>query len=77
MINYTEIERVLEILCRRIHKGQYQMGGGTVGGKVGPTSWGGEKIMEIANPDGSTAIQLINELVREIESLNRQLAERG
>lgn len=72
MINQTEIERVLEILRRRVHKGQYTLGG-AMSGPSGFKSWGNEKIMEIANPDGSAAIQLINALVEEIEKLNKGL----
>lgn len=62
-----ELRALVERLLRKVHRGKYQHGGGAIttdgSGKTTGTTWGGEKILELANPDGPAAVAAIEALL--------------
>ena len=55
----TEMRAIAEALRREVYSGLRTIGGATLGSDGSYKSWGGEKIMVLANPDGPKAADAI------------------
>lgn len=55
-------EGLIERLRAKHHNGQFTLGGATIDATGKGTSWGGEKIMVLVNPDGPAAADEIERL---------------
>jgi hypothetical protein len=66
---------IVERLTATRFSGRFTMGGGSISSDPAKskTSWGGERIMELVNPDGQSAAAEITVLRATVEELTRAL----
>jgi hypothetical protein len=72
-----DLAKLAERLRAEKFSGRFAMGGGSIGtdgsGKTTSTSWGGERIMELSNPDGPESADAIEALLGEKARLGAAL----
>lgn len=71
----TDLDALLERLTSKVHRGNYTMGQGRVNSDGTCSINGGEKIMELRNPDGPAAAAAIRELRARVEEADSLAVE--
>jgi hypothetical protein len=61
-VREAEMAQLIERLRATEHRGRFEHGGGTIASDGTCTSWGGERIMELRNPDGPAAADMLEAL---------------